>query len=201
MTQLIIVTVNFWFMHVAGPHASPIKLAACVITFHCLNISETITFTTVWSDPRTAMIVLSLALQSLVCVCLWVEYRIWNTEHFIDNRNPMSFCPIFVSSSCKKSTWWCVFTRWQFCDIFLLKFCWIRLDIVSNTNIHFDNVFLIYVAEDRIANQGPVGKYHQLKARRWRFSVVFEGILHSLSVCCEIAYIISAIAPFMEPIV
>ena len=44
-----VVTVSWWFMHAAGSRAGPIMPAACIVTGNCLDISESASFTAVWS--------------------------------------------------------------------------------------------------------------------------------------------------------
>ena len=40
-------TVNWWFMQAAGPCASPIRPAACIVPVYCIHMSETVTFTAI----------------------------------------------------------------------------------------------------------------------------------------------------------
>ena len=44
-----VVTMSWWFMHPAGSRAGPIMPGACIVTGYCLDISESASFTAVWS--------------------------------------------------------------------------------------------------------------------------------------------------------
>ena len=48
-THTLLATVNWWFMQAAGPGASPIRPATCIVPVYCINISDIVTFTAIWS--------------------------------------------------------------------------------------------------------------------------------------------------------
>ena len=66
-----VVTVNWWFVHAAGPHTIYyifIKPVACIFTVYCLNIPEAASFTAVWSKHWECM------LQRCICATFDGKY-------------------------------------------------------------------------------------------------------------------------------
>ena len=83
-----LVTVNWWSMHAAWSHASPIRPVACIVTVYCLSISETATFREVWSKSL---------LMHAAKMYMWKYWREIPTHYWVWRTKKIN---IFCNANC-----------------------------------------------------------------------------------------------------